>query len=438
MSNPVIGVIADDFTGATDVGVAFRRAGLRTGIFFGIPEEADLAGGNDVLVIALKSRTAPVVDAVELSTRAYDWLAQAGATQFFFKYCSTFDSTAEGNIGPVLDALSARSGSKTVVQTPSSPDHQRTQYLGHLFVGGSLLSESPMASHPLTPMSDSLLPRLLSAQTASEVSLIALDVVRRGASELRLEIARREDSGAGHLLVDAIDDDDLRVIGDAVVDSALVAGAAGLAGGFARALIGRHGASGLIARTADVQDTVGSAPAVVLSGSCSAATLLQLDVVKQAGRPAYHLDALALPDAPALAEGALHWFDALPSGDAPVIYSSSTPAVRESVQRELGVDRAAQLLESATALIARGLVERGVRRFVVAGGETSGAVVDALGITGGSIGPEAAPGVPWIFTAGQTPLALLLKSGNFGTPELLRDASQVPSPATTAAMKGDT
>lgn len=412
----MIGAIADDFTGATDVAVALRRRGIRTVLFFGAPREEtgeQAATEHDAVVIALKTRTIARDDAVAQSLTALEWLRARGTRQVYFKFCSTFDSTAAGNIGPVLDALAGALEVPVVAMTPSSPEHGRTQYNGYLFVGDVLLSESPMRHHPLTPMTDSYLPRVLEGQSVHRAGVVTLAQVRRGELGRRLADLRAE--GVRYALVDAIEDADLAAAGRALADAPLVAGAAGLAGGLAAA----HARAGF-------DDAAGAVPegsAAVLAGSCSARTLEQVEAMIEAGRPAYLLDALADPDPGSLAAGALTWYDSLGAGSgAPLVYSSVEPAALRRVQDVLGADRSAAILESAIGRIAQGLVERGVIRVISAGGETSGAVVSALGVSGGVIGPEAARGVPWIFTS--SGLSLLLKSGNFGEPGLLLEASR--------------
>ncbi|WP_163506628.1 3-oxo-tetronate kinase [Fodinicola acaciae] len=407
----MIGVIADDYTGATDAAVAYRRVGLRTLLFFGTPASTSDLPPHDVLVVALKSRMLPAAEATGLSLRALDWLRASGVDQVYFKFCSTFDSTPRGNIGPVLDTLAAALSARTVLLTPSSPEHRRTQYHGYLHVDGVLLAESHMRHHPLTPMTDSSLPRLLAAQTDENVALIDLTTVRKGAAAVQNALADQ----SGYVLADAIDDEDIRTLGRAVVSQPLIAGAAGLAGGLAEAYAQEHPPSPI---DDDTFPTEG--PTAVLSGSCSARTLEQLEVMAGLGRPAFRLDPLAQTD---LAAGALDWYDALPAGDAPIIYSSAPPDQLRDIQRKIGADQAAAVLEEATGRIAVGLVERGVRRLVAAGGETSGAVVTALGIDGAALGPEAARGVPWLYPVSGRPAALLLKSGNFGGPDLLATAS---------------
>ncbi|MFJ4682252.1 four-carbon acid sugar kinase family protein [Streptomyces sp. NPDC088789] len=470
-----LGVIADDFTGATDVAVALRRAGLRTLLFFGVPDDGGARNDgtpparlpeHQALVVALKSRMVPAADAVASSTAALEWLRGQGAGQIYFKFCSTFDSTPRGNIGPVLDRLADATGAGPVPLTPSSPEHLRTQYQGCLFVDDLLLGESHMRDHPVTPMTDSYLPRVLRAQTREPVALIRLATVRRGETAVRDALAAAGARGARYVLADGIEESDLRTLGRAALGAPLVAGAAGLAAGLAHAYAeeradGTRGTrphetgdthetvnpqgtanpqgTGDTYETADTHETgdtqktadsaqVPGGPAAVLSGSCSRRTLEQLTALTDAGSPGHYLDVVATPDPVALADTALTWYDSLPAGGAaPVLYSSVAPERLRETQRALGVERSAAVLEEATGLIAAGLVERGVRRLIAAGGETSGAVVAALGVTGAHVGTEAARGVPWIHPLGPRPLALLLKSGNFGGPTLLVDASASPA-----------
>ncbi|MEV4737628.1 MULTISPECIES: 3-oxo-tetronate kinase [unclassified Microbacterium] len=416
----MIGIIADDVTGGTDVAVACRRQGLRTGIVFGAPSPGAIDTSWDVAVVALKTRTIPAADAVAQSLSAAEALRAAGATQLYLKYCSTFDSTAEGNIGPVLDALAALVGAERVVTTPSSPEHGRTVDAGQLLVHGTPLAESPMRDHPLTPMRDSDLVRLLDRQLPAPASAaVALDVVRRGPDALRDAVSALT-SDVRYVLPDAIADDDLVTIARSAASDPLWGGAAGFAGALARVVAEQRGGD----------DTSTAAPtatgrAVVLAGSCSQRTLEQIDAMLDAGRPAFRLDALREQDPDRLAAEALAWYDALDSDSRPdsaaLVYASLPPAQLHEVQERLGVAESAAILEAALSRVAQGLRERGVRRFVTAGGETSGAVVAALGVDAGEIGAEAARGVPWIHAADG--IRLLLKSGNFGEVDLLVKSS---------------
>lgn len=418
-ARPTIGVIADDVTGGTDVAVALRRRGLRTLLFFGTPPPNEDLPPHDALVIALKTRMVPSLEAVDLSLEAHRWLQSRGVDLTYFKYCSTFDSTSSGNIGPVLDALVAALGAGIVVTTPSSPEHGRTQYAGQLFVGDRPLAESHMRHHPLTPMKDSDLRRLFAQQSPGKAVLINHESVRQGAHEIRHRADQAAASGARYAFVDAVSEDDLAQIGLVAVGERLVAGAAGLAGGIATAVTELFGRSdeGQPGRYTE------SGPAAVVAGSCSARTLEQIERMHRAGRPAYFLDAASIGDAEVLATNALEWFDGLPRNCSPIIYSSVEPVLLSRIQLQLGVQGSAQILEHATGLIAQGLVARGVKRLIAAGGETCGAVVTALGVTGGLVGNEADRGVPWIHIHGGQELFLLLKSGNFGDPDLLVRAS---------------
>lgn len=414
----MIGIIADDVTGGTDVAVACRRQGLRTGIVFGEPHEHSIDPSWDVGVVALKTRTIPAADAVAQSLAAAKTLQAQGADQLYLKYCSTFDSTADGNIGPVLEALASLVGARRVVTTPSSPEHGRTVSGGQLFVNGVPLTESPMRDHPLTPMRDSDLVRLLDRQlTAPSSRVLPLDLVHAGADALRTAIADPQHE-ARYLFPDAITDDDLLTIARAALHEPLLAGAAGLAGALARAVVESRPAAEHPTPSAD-----DSGRTIVLAGSCSRRTLEQIDAMRSAGRPMHRLDALDSRDPATLAARALAWYDSLDhASPAPLIYASLPPEELHAVQERLGVERSATILEDAISLVAQGVRDRGVTRFITAGGETSGAVIAALAVRGGEIGAEAARGVPWIH--GQDGTRFLLKSGNFGDPDLLVRASE--------------
>lgn len=420
---PLLGCIADDFTGATDLASTLVRGGMRTVQLIGVPKPGDPVPDVDAVVIALKSRTTPPGQAVAESLAALAWLQAAGCRQMMFKYCSTFDSTDAGNIGPVADALVQALGSGFAIACPAFPANNRTVYQGHLFVGGALLSESGMRDHPLTPMRDSNLVRVLSRQTDGTVGLVPWATVARGAGPVRAALSALREQGRRYAIVDALTEPDLLAIGEAVAGHALVTGGSGIAMGlpenFRRAgLLGDVDAASL-------PNVHG--PAAVLAGSCSRATLFQLGAVRDQV-PTLQLDPLALPDAAALAAQALEWADGK-LGDTPVVIAASAlPDQVAALQARLGRDAAGALIEDAMAAIAVGLVERGVRRMVVAGGETSGAVVSRLGIRRLRIGAEIDPGVPWTYAEGGTaPMLLALKSGNFGRRDFFLQAfEQLP------------
>ncbi|WP_159942583.1 MULTISPECIES: 3-oxo-tetronate kinase [unclassified Nocardiopsis] len=407
---PLLGCIADDYTGATDVASALRRSGLSVALYFGVPGPEARAPEGDAVVIALKSRTIPVSDAVGQSLGAHAWLRAAGVGRIYLKYCSTFDSTPRGNIGPVADALLEATGAPVTVVCPASPANGRTVYRGRLFVGDLPLDESPMRDHPLTPMRDSDLTRLLRPQTRHEVGRVDHATVRRGARAVREALDGLAEAGVRHAVVDAVDETDLEVIARGGAHLPLLTGAAGLTGGLGGLLAeeaGRHSAPA---------PSRPSGPAAVLAGSCSAMTLRQIEHARTR-MPAHRLDPRGLARGGAVEE-ALDWVDAHLDSGPVLVYSSAPPEELRAVQDELGVREGASLVEDAMGRLARHLVGRGVRRLVVAGGETSGAAVGALSVRGVEVGDEVAPGVCWVFPHEHPGLALLLKSGNFGDPEL--------------------
>jgi uncharacterized protein YgbK (DUF1537 family) len=419
----LLGAIADDFTGATDLCSMLVRGGMRTVQLIGTPASGDEVPDVDAVVVAIKSRTAPVNWAVEQSLAALEWLRKAGARQFFFKYCSTFDSTDEGNIGPVADALIQALDCGFSLHCPAFPTNGRTVYLGHLFVGGVLLNESGMEHHPLTPMTDANLVRVLSRQTEGTVGLVAFPKVEQGGKAIRDAMTRLKEEGRRHAIIDAVTDAHLIAIGEAAEHHALLGGGSGVAMG----LPGNFRRAGLLksADNAAVLPAV-SGPGAVLSGSCSRATLAQLGFARS-HVPVHELDPLATPDAGGLAEAALAWAgDKI--GEKPLVIAASAPPDKvAAIQAALGgPDKAGALLEDAMARIAEGLVSRGVRRMVVAGGETAGAVVTRLGVRRLRIGAEIDPGVPWTYASGGGgDLLLALKSGNFGATDFFLKAFQM-------------
>lgn len=413
----VLGVVADDFTGATDVASMLVRSGMRTMQVIGVPEGPPPAGA-DAVVVALKSRTTPVDDAVRESLAALRWLRGAGARQFYFKYCSTFDSTPRGNIGPVAEAMMSALGTDFTIACPAFPENGRTIFRGHLFVGDQLLSDSGMRNHPLTPMTDADLVRVLQPQCEGRVGLLRYDAVRAGVPAARARIAALRAEGVRIAVADAIDNDDLRVLAEACADLPLLTAGSGLALGLP-ALYVAQGWLRLDEHAASLE-TVGGA-AAVLSGSCSTATNAQVAAWEAAGRPMRRIDPRALARGEPVVDEVLQWARAAVAQGAVLISATAAPEVLRAVQAELGAARAGELVEQALARLARGLVDAGVRRLVVAGGETSGAVVQGLGVRALRIGPAICPGVPWTRAEGRM-LKLALKSGNFGAPTFFADA----------------
>jgi uncharacterized protein YgbK (DUF1537 family) len=413
---PLLGCIADDFTGATDLANTLVKGGMTAVQVIGVPPAAERQGTAsplpeaDAVIVALKSRTAPVAEAVAESLAACEALLAAGARQIFFKYCSTFDSTEEGNIGPVADALVKRLDCGFALANPAFPTNGRTVYQGHLFVGDKLLNESGMENHPLTPMKDANLVRVLGRQTTGTVKLVPYSVVEQGATVIRHTLVGLKESGWRYAIVDAVTDAHLVAIGEAAADHALITGGSGIAMG----LPANFRAKGLLPERGEAAAALPpmQGHAAVVAGSCSRATLGQIGYARDHAHT-LELDVLATPDAAALARQALDWVQGK-LGDHPVVIAASAPPEKvAALQAKLGRDAAGALVEHAVASIAEGLVARGVRRLVVAGGETSGAVVSRLGVTALRIGPEIDPGVPWTF-AEPVGLHLALKSGNFG------------------------
>ena len=417
MSQLLLGCIADDFTGGTDLASTLVRAGMRTLQVIGVPE-GPLPDDIDAVVIALKSRTISAEEAVTQSLEALEWLRAAGCQQFFFKYCSTFDSTSRGNIGPVADALADALGVSFAVACPAFPENKRTIFNGHLFVGDQLLSESGMRNHPLTPMTDSNLVRVLQQQTLKPVGLVAHSVVSKGVQAISTAFSNLEAQGQGYAIVDAIDNEDLYAIGGAIAGHKLVTGGSGVALGlpenFRRAgLLGKS-------ETAAVLPAIEGLGAVV-SGSCSVATNSQVEHWKKS-RPSFSLDPLLLANGHDQVAEALAWAKDLIQQGPILIYGSAQPETVKLAQQKLGVEAAGQIVEDALSAVAVGLYEMGVRKLVVAGGETSGAVVKALKIKALRIGATIDPGVPWTLGLRDDPVALALKSGNFGTVDFFEKA----------------
>lgn len=419
-----LAAIADDYTGASDLANTFTKAGLRTVQTIGLPApDLDLPQ-VDAVVVALKSRALPAAQAVALARQARGWLLARGAGHILFKICSTFDSTDAGNIGPVTDALRQDAGAPITLVTPAFPETGRTLYQGHLFVGETPLNESPLKDHPLNPMRDSDLRRVLARQSAHPVGLVPLAVVEAGVAAVRRRLAELADAGMGSAIADAVFERHLETLGQAVLADPLSTGASGLGLGLARARAAvkpkptSSGAQALIPA---------GGPAAILAGSCSAATLDQLEAARR-HMPLLRLDGARLVrDSQAALDEALAWAGAHLATGPVAIAASDTPEAVRALQDRFGREQVGHAIEQASAALAEGLVALGVRRLVVAGGETSGAVVDRLGIAAFLVGPEIAPGVPALAAIGAAaapgaPFNLALKSGNFGGPDFFAQA----------------
>lgn len=413
MKSLLLGCIADDFTGATDLANNLVRGGMRVLQTSGVPAQP-LGSQVDAVVVALKSRHLAPAEAVAQSLTALRWLQTQGAQQIYFKYCSTFDSTARGNIGPVTEALMDALGCDFTVATPAFPDNQRTVFKGHLFVGDVLLNASGMQNHPLTPMTDANLVRVLQAQVAGRnVGLIDYRVVAKGAEAIAARIQQLRGEGVGMAIVDAVSNDDLMALGRALKGMALVTAGSGLAMALpANFAIAPSLEAGRLPAACGLQ--------AVLSGSCSLATNRQVRTFIEAGLPALSIDPLRIAAGNDVAAEALAWAAPLLHTGPVLIYSTTDLVAVQSVQGRLGADAAGDMVERTLAAIARGLVQLGVRQLVLAGGETSGACVLALNITQLKIGLQIDPGVPWCHANSDADrsgsgLHLALKSGNFGS-----------------------
>jgi 3-dehydrotetronate 4-kinase len=415
-----LGCIADDYTGASDLANTLTRQGLRTVQTIGVPSDDLKLPEVDAVVVSLKSRSIEAGEAVARSRDAEKWLRSRGASHVLFKICSTFDSTDAGNIGPVMDALRADCGEAIVLVTPAFPETGRTIYQGNLFVGLVPLNESPLKDHPLNPMHDANLVRVLARQSKTKVGLVNLATLTRGADAVRARLAELAGQGIGAAIIDAVFDSDLEIIGTVAADHRLSVGASGIGLGIARALV----KSGKVraASGAALGAAVGG-PAACLAGSCSQATLQQIANAERI-MPVLHLDTNSVVAGKEEARRAVAWAAERINSGAVLIASSATPEEVAALQSRHGRNHAGHAIEQAMADIAEGLVGAGVRRLIVAGGETSGAVVDRLRIPGFLVGEEIAAGVPVLRSVGakNSEMLLALKSGNFGGPEFFSDA----------------
>ncbi|MEY2874139.1 MAG: hypothetical protein RLZZ373_1510 [Pseudomonadota bacterium] len=423
---PLLGCIADDFTGATDLANNLVRSGMRTVQTIGVPADADALVDADAIVVALKSRTIPADEAVAQSLAALRWLQAQGVEQIYFKYCSTFDSTPTGNIGPVTDALLDAlhgTGQGFTIACPAFPDNQRTVFKGHLFVGDLLLSDSGMRHHPLTPMTDANLVRVLQSQTQRRVGLVPHEVVARGAEAIAQRFAQLQAEGVGMAVVDAVGNDDLYRIGVALAGMPLVTAGSGIAIGLPQ---NWRTSGALVANDAADQLPPATGLQAVVSGSCSVATNAQVLHFSQQGRPTFAVNPLDIAAGQDVVGQVLAWAAPLLAQGPVLVHATAEAEAVRAVQARLGVAEAGELVERTLSRIAAGLVQAGVRQLVVAGGETSGAVVQALGVGRMVIGTQIDPGVPW--TAVLSPVCpdetvhVALKSGNFGSTDFFTKA----------------
>ena len=416
-----LGCIADDFTGATDLANMLVKGGLKTIQLLGTPRKSDVVPSVDAVIIALKTRTIPVEEAIEQSLRALNWLKSAGAEKFFFKYCSTFDSTDDGNIGPIIDALMADLETPFTIACPAFPETERTIFKGHLFVGDKLLSDSPMRYHPLTPMTDSNLVSTLSRQTSQKVGLVQYTDILGGPSEIRKAFDQLRKEDVAIAITDVLNDEHLYFLGEAVKDFKLITGGSGISLGLPSQLKSRNNHKEKI--TAHKLPKV-LGKELILSGSCSEMTLAQVNEFSKKYRT-LKLNPIELAESNASLENAVDWVIQAKGEEPILVYASAPPDAVNEAQKRLGRDLASSTVENALAKIASAAVQNGFRRIVIAGGETAGAVVSNLGIKGIMIGEQIDPGVPTTVSIGNPSIGLVLKSGNFGSADFFEKSLKV-------------
>jgi len=416
-----LGCIADDFTGATDLANMLVKGGLKTIQLLGNPNKEDVVPSVDAVIIALKTRTIPVEEAIEQSLQALNWLKNAGAKQFFFKYCSTFDSTDEGNIGPVIDALMEALETQFTIACPAFPETERTIFKGHLFVGDKLLSDSPMKDHPLTPMTDSNLVSTLSRQTSQKVGLVEYKDILAGPSAIRKAFDQLQKEDVAIAVTDVLNDEHLYFLGEAVKDFKLITGGSGIALGLPSQFKSRNNHQEET-RAHSLPKVLGKE--IVLSGSCSEMTLAQVDEFSKR-YSTLKLNPIELAENNSALANAVDWVIQAKGKEPILVYASAPPDAVKQAQKKLGRDLASSTVENALAKIALAAVQNGFRRIVVAGGETAGAVVSNLGIKGIMIGEQIDPGVPATVSIGDPSIGLVLKSGNFGSADFFEKAFKV-------------
>lgn len=416
-----LGCIADDFTGATDLANMLVKGGLKTIQLLGNPSKEDVVPSVDAVIIALKTRTIPVEEAIEQSLQALNWLKNAGAKQFFFKYCSTFDSTDEGNIGPVIDALMEALETQFTIACPAFPETERTIFKGHLFVGDKLLSDSPMKDHPLTPMTDSNLVSTLSRQTSQKVGLVEYKDILAGPSAIRKAFDQLQKEDVAIAVTDVLNDEHLYFLGEAVKDFKLITGGSGIALGLPSQFKSRNNHQEET-RAHSLPKVLGKE--IVLSGSCSEMTLAQVDEFSKR-YSTLKLNPIELAENNSALANAVNWVIQAKVEEPILVYASAPPDAVKQAQKKLGRDLASSTVENALAKIALAAVQNGFRRIVVAGGETAGAVVSNLGIKGIMIGEQIDPGVPTTVSIGDPSIGLVLKSGNFGSADFFEKAFEV-------------
>lgn len=414
----LLGVIADDFTGGTDIAGFLVENGMRTIQLSGVPS-ADMDVKADAVVISLKSRSCPVEEALSDSLGALKWLREQGCKQYYFKYCSTFDSTADGNIGPVTDALLDELGEKFTIVCPALPVNGRTVFNGHLFVMGELLSDSGMRNHPVTPMTDSSLLRLMDKQSRGKTGLVPYSTIDKGADAVVKAYEQLGKNGSRYAVVDAFNADHLETLGKSVQNLKLVTGGSGLAIGIAKNW------EGSLTNLTDVKEAglPRAEKSVILSGSCSEMTNIQVKAYIDSV-PHFAIEVASCIEDAGYSEKVCDWvMDNIAGDHAPIVYATAETEKLQTIQNKFGAEASSQAVERFFSQLAAHLQRKGVKNFIVAGGETSGVVTKSLGVNGFCIGPQIAPGVPWVKSL-DGELSLALKSGNFGDPHFFTKAQE--------------
>ncbi|MDC3140921.1 four-carbon acid sugar kinase family protein [Alphaproteobacteria bacterium] len=419
-----LGIIGDDFTGSSDIANNLKKSGMQVSMYAGIPTllpseiKKEL---TDAAVIALKTRTIPIEEAISESLKALSWLKDCGCEQFIFKYCSTFDSTKKGNIGPVADAIMKELNTDFTIACPSFPDAGRTVYFGHMFVNGKPLNESGMENHPLTPMTDHNLVRWLNYQTKDNVGLIDFQTISKGANSIKERIQTLKTDGYKYAIVDTIKNDDFDIICNGVKDLPFLTGGSGIALGLPKIYKDR----GLLSAS-NFEIPKNNSNAIILSGSCSVATINQINIYKE-NNPSLYVSPDEVINNEDLVEKVFLWIKDNETL-SPLVYSSSDTKTVTEKQKQYGQEILANKIENFFELLSKKLVKDNFGTFISAGGETSGAVIKGLGVQELKIGEEISHGVPALWSPhsdGNKPISVTLKSGNFGQTDFFERALKV-------------
>ncbi|PHM35743.1 3-oxo-tetronate kinase [Xenorhabdus innexi] len=417
-----LGVIADDFTGATDIASLMVQNGWQVALLLSIPDDSTFIPHDvDAIIISLKSRSCPVDESIEQSLKACRWLRQkANCSRLFFKYCSTFDSTIKGNIGPVTDVLMDELQIDLCLICPALPINGRTVVYGYLFVNGQLLNESDMQYHPINPMKDSNLLRLMEQQSRGTAGLVDINCVRQGELSIRDRLCQLRCKGIRYAVVDTLLMDDLLLVAQAAHDMTLITGGSGLGGAIARYCSGGNSEKTSIKKLPLPRNR----RMVILSGSCSVMTYRQVLEYKKIAST-MELDIDKCINNPDYIHLLVDWIIQQPmKGLAPMLYTTRPPGVLKLTHNQYESFQVSKIIEQLFAQIANELRQKDFNTFIITGGETSGKVVQSLGINQVGIGAIIAHGVPWVYDL-QSDCWLALKSGNFGEVDFFHYAQEI-------------